>query len=152
MIHSMISQLNYVSDTITQLFDYIDEKLLSKRPIENKMTVWEVCVHLAQIPQADLLICKGYNLDEMRLYYEESKPVNLQDAKEQFLAGIQEVMKHIEKHTEEALSEGFTTYWGSEYRTGEWFLQIMNHLVHHRMQLYSYLLVLKVDVQVVLFR
>lgn len=152
MIPSMISQLNYVSDTITQLFDYIDEKLLSKRPIENKMTVWEVCVHLAQIPQADLLICKGYNLDEMQLYYEESKPVNLQDAKEQFLAGIQEVMKHIEKYTEEALSKEFTTYWGSEYRTGEWFLQIMNHLVHHRMQLYSYLLVLKVDVQVVLFR
>ncbi|MCZ8534459.1 DinB family protein [Psychrobacillus psychrodurans] len=151
MIHSMISQLTYVSDTITQLFDYIDEKLLSKRPIENKMTVWEVCVHLAQIPQADLHICKGYNVDEMRLYYEESKPVNIQDAKEQFLAGIQEVVKHIE-HTEEVLSKEFTTYWGSEYRTGEWFLQIMNHLVHHRMQLYSYLLVLKVDVQVVLFR
>ena len=152
MIPSLINQLTYISNTITQLFDYIDEKLLSKRPIENKMSVWEVCVHLAQIPQADLNICKGYNIDQMQLYYEESKPVNIQAAKEQFLEGIQEVMKHIDQLTEEALSKEFTTYWGSKYRPEEWFLQIMNHLVHHRMQLYSYLLVLKVDVQVVLFR
>ena len=61
MIPSMLNQLAYISETIIQLLDYIDEKLLSKRPIENKMTVWEVCVHLAQIPQADLLIYNGYN-------------------------------------------------------------------------------------------
>lgn len=152
MIRSMINQLTYISDTITQLFDYIDEKVLSKHPIENKMTVWEVCVHLAQIPQADLLICKGYKADQMQLYYEKSKPVNIQAAKEQLLEGIQEVIKHIEQLTDETLSKEFTTYWGSNYRTGEWFLQIMNHLVHHRMQLYSYLLVLKRDMQVVLFR
>src|SRR4051812_16322394 len=116
MIHSMINQITYTSDTIVRLYDYIDEKLLSKRPIENKMSVWEVCVHLAQIPQADLLICKGYNAEQMQQYYEENEPVNIQAAKEQFLEGIQEVMKHIEQLTEESLSQEFTTYWGSEYR------------------------------------
>lgn len=39
MIPSMLNQLAYISETIIQLLDYIDEKLLSKRPIENKMTV-----------------------------------------------------------------------------------------------------------------
>ena len=148
----MIHQLTYISNTIIQLFDYIDEKLLSKRPIENKMSVWEVCVHLSQIPRADLLICKGYNADQMQRYYEKNKPVSIQSAKVQFLEGIQDVAKYLEQLSEEALTKDFTTYWGSEYRTGEWLLQIINHLVHHRMQLYQYLLVLKVDVEVVLFR
>lgn len=152
MIPSMINQLIYISDTTIHLLDYIDETLLSKRPIENKMTIWDICVHLAQIPQADLHIYRGYNANQMQLYYGESQPVNIQAAKEQFLEGIQKVILHIEQLTEETLSKEFTTYWGSEYRAGEWFLQIMNHLVHHRMQLYSYLLILKIDVQVVLFR
>lgn len=152
MIPSMLNQLAYISETIIQLLDYVDEKLLSKRPIENKMTIWEVCVHLAQIPQADLLIFNGYNAEQMQLYYEQAKPINIQATKEQFLEGIQEVMKHIEQLSDETLSKKFTTHWGSEYRIGEWFLQMMNHLIHHRMQLYQYLLMLKSDVQIVLFR
>ena len=88
----------------------------------------------------------------MQLHYEQTKPVNIQATKEQFLEGIQEVMKHIEQLSDETLSKKFTTYWGSEYRIGEWFLQMMNHLIHHRMQLYQYLLMLKSDVQIVLFR
>lgn len=152
MIPSLLNQLMYISETIIQLLDYIDEKLLSKRPIENKMTVWEVCVHLAQIPQADLLIYNGYNAEQMQLHYEQTKPVNIQATKVQFLEGIQEVTKQIEQLSEETLSKKFTTYWGSEYCIGEWFLQMMNHLVHHRMQLYQYLLILKSDVQIVLFR
>lgn len=39
----------------------------------------------------------------MQLYYVESKQVNVQAAKEQFLEGIQRVMKHIEQLTEETL-------------------------------------------------
>ena len=148
----MLDQLAYISETITQLLDYIDEKLLSKRPIENKMTVWEVCVHLAQIPQADLLIYNGYNAEQMQLHYEQTKPVNIQATKEQFVEGIKEVMKHLEQLSDETLSKKFRTYWGSEYRVGEWFLQMMNHLIHHRMQLYQYLLMLKSDVEIVLFR
>ena len=152
MIHSMINQLVYISDTVTELFGHIDEELLSEYPIEDKMSVWEVCVHLTQIPQADLLICSGYSADQMKLYYEKNKPVNIQSAKKQFMEGIQELIKYIRQLSEDVLSKEFTTFWGSEYRIGEWILQIMNHLVHHRMQLYSYLLVLKQDVQLVLFR
>lgn len=45
MINDTISQLNFISNKIVQLFEHIGEDILDKRPIYNKMSVWEVCEH-----------------------------------------------------------------------------------------------------------
>ncbi|TQR21567.1 DinB family protein [Psychrobacillus vulpis] len=152
MIKETIAQLQFVANTIESLLDHIDENFLHNRPIPDKMSVWEVCVHLSQIPQGDLHILKGYSEQQMTLYYDSTLPKDIKNVKVQFTTGIRELIQHIETLTEEQLTNKFTTYWGSEYNSAEWFIQIVNHLVHHRAQLYQYLLFLNRDVQIVLFR
>ncbi|MDI2585937.1 DinB family protein [Psychrobacillus sp. NEAU-3TGS] len=152
MINDVIKQLKYISKTIEQLFQYVDVEIQHRQPIANKMSVWEICVHLAQIPKADLLILEGYSEEQMTNYYYMNTPVSIDNAKNQFLAGIQELIYLCEKLTKEQLEKNFMTYWKSEYSTAEWLMQIVTHLVHHRSQLYQYLLMLNRDVEIVLFR
>ncbi|WP_211356397.1 DinB family protein [Psychrobacillus lasiicapitis] len=148
----MIKQLEYIAKTIEQLFQYVDVEIQHRQPIANKMSLWEVCVHLAQIPKADLLILEGYSEEQMANYYYVNTPVSIDNAKKLFLAGIQELICLCEKLTKEQLDKKFTTYWKSEYSTAEWLMQIVTHLAHHRAQLYQYLLMLNRDVEIVLFR
>lgn len=152
MINDAISQLRFISGTIVQLLEYVEDEVLQERPIANKMSVWDVCVHLAQIPKADLLIQKGTTQQQMGYYYETNMPDSIVNAKVQFTVGIQEFISYFEEQTGAELAYKFSTYWGSEYSSAEWFIQTLNHLTHHRAQLYNYLLFLGKDVQVVLFR
>lgn len=152
MISDTMKQLQYIAKTIEQLFQHVDEGILREQPIVNKMSVWELCVHLSQIPKADLLLLDGYSNERMAQYYKANIPVSIENAQIQFLTGIQELIHFFEKLTEEQLDKKFKTYWGSEYSTTEWLIQIITHLVHHRSQLYQYLLILERNVEVVLFR
>lgn len=152
MSNDAIKQLQFISETILQLFELVDEEILNKRPVVNKMSVWEVCMHLSQIPGADLHIQKGYSAQQMTEYYQTNMSKNIAEVKSRFITGIQEILIYFENITEDELMERFTTYWGSDYSMGEWFIQIINHLVHHRMQLYQYLLLLNQEVHIVLFR
>ncbi|MEI4771302.1 DinB family protein [Psychrobacillus sp. FJAT-51614] len=152
MINDAIKQLQFISDTILELFEQVDNELLNKRPVGNKMSVWEVCQHLSQIPGADLHIQKGYSEQQMTNYYQTNMSLNIQEVKLIFITGIQDLISNFENLTEDELEERFTTYWGSDYSRAEWFIQIVNHLVHHRMQLYQYFLLLNQEVHIVLFR
>lgn len=152
MINDALKQLQFVSDTIIELFQQIDEELLHKHPIANKMSVWEVCVHLSQIPGADLQIQKEYSKEQMTEYYQTNMPDTMENALAYFLKGINELILYYNELSKEELERQFKTYWGSEYSESEWCVQIVNHLVHHRSQLYQYLLFLNRDLQIVLFR
>ncbi|WP_391118047.1 DinB family protein [Psychrobacillus sp. L3] len=152
MINDALKQFQFVSDTIVELLQQVDEYLLHKRPIANKMSVWEICVHLSQIPGADLHIQKEYSKQQMTEYYQTHMPETIENIIVHFLDGMQELILHYKELSKEELERQFKTYWGSEYSIAEWFFQIMNHLVHHRSQLYQYLLLLNRDVQIVLFR
>lgn len=152
MINEVVSQLRFISNTILQLLEHVNDEVLQERPIANKMSVWEVCVHLTQIPQADLLIQKGNSEQQMAHFYQTNMPDSIVNAKVQFTTGIQSLISYFEVQTDAELVSKFTTYWGSEYSSAEWFIQILNHLTHHRAQLHQYLLFLGQNVQVVLFR
>lgn len=152
MSNDAIKQLQFISETILELFELVDEEILHKSPVVNKMSVWEVCMHLSQIPGADLHIQKGYSAQQMTEYYQTNLSKNIAEVKNRFTTGIQELLIYYENIAEDELKERFTTYWGSDYSKGEWFIQIINHLVHHRMQLYQYLLLLNQEVHIVLFR
>jgi uncharacterized damage-inducible protein DinB len=152
MINDTLKQLQFISDTIIELFQQVEEELLHKRPIANKMSVWEVCVHLSQIPGADLRIQKEYTKEQMTEYYQTHMPDTMEKVHVHFLEGMYELVLYYNDLSKEELERRFTTYWGSEYSVAEWFVQIVNHLVHHRSQLYQYLLFLNRDVQIVLFR
>lgn len=152
MINDVLKQLQFISATILELFEQVDEESLQKRPIAQKMSVWEVCVHLSQIPGADLHILKGYSNNQMMEYYQACKPDAFDQVIDHFNNGIQELILYYQALSTEELDRQFKTYWGSEYSVAEWLIQIGNHLVHHRSQLYQYLLFLNRDVQIVLFR
>ncbi|QFG00600.1 DinB family protein [Psychrobacillus glaciei] len=152
MINDTIKQLQFVSNTIIELLQQVDHELLHKRPIADKMSIWEACVHLSQIPGADLHIQKKYSKQQMAEYYQTHRPDTIENVIAHFLEGIQELIFYYKELSKEELERQFKTYWGSEYSMAEWFIQIINHLVHHRSQLYQYLLLLNRDVQIVLFR
>lgn len=151
-MNDILNELKFISHTIEQMFEYVDEKIAHEYPVTGKMSVWEVCIHLTQIPTADLLIPKNYTKQQMTTYYKTNIPINVENAKVQFITGIQELIHFFESLSEAQLSKRFTTYWGSEYSRKEWLIQILTHLVHHRAQLYQYLLLLECDVEMVLFR
>ncbi|WP_144510696.1 DinB family protein [Bacillus sp. FJAT-22090] len=148
----ILNQLKFISHTIEQMFQHVDVKIVQEYPVAGKMSVWEVCIHLSQIPKADLLIQKSYTKQQMATYYKTNMPINVEDAKIQFITGIEELVSFFEELPQDQWSKRFTTYWGSEYSRLEWLIQIVTHLVHHRAQLYQYLLLLDQDIEVVLFR
>jgi uncharacterized damage-inducible protein DinB len=152
MINDASKQLQFISDTIIELFQQVDKELLHKRPIANKMSVWEVCVHLSQIPGADLHIQEEYSKQQMTEYYQTHMPNSMETVISHFKDGIEELILYYNDLSKEELERQFKTYWGSEYSEAEWFVQIVNHLVHHRSQLYQYFHLLNRDVQIVLFR
>lgn len=152
MVNDILKQMEFVTETVLELFKLVDKEIQHATPINGKMSVWEVCSHLSQIPGADLRILKGYSNQQMSCYYQETKSSTLEEMGKKIIKGLSEIKVYYTNIPDEELTRTIKTYWGAEYSKMEWLIQISNHLAHHRAQLYQYLLYLNQDVQIVLFR
>ena len=152
MINEIWNQIEFVTETVIELFDHVDQEIQHAAPINGKMSVWEVCRHLSQIPGGDLRIFKGYKEQQMSNYYKETNLDSLEEMGNKLRRDLSEMKEYYTSISDVDMTEKFKTYWGEEYSPLEWLIQVSNHLVHHRAQLYQYLLYLNRDIQIVLFR
>jgi uncharacterized damage-inducible protein DinB len=139
--------LRGLSPSVLRLFSLLPEKKLNWRPVESMRTLLEVANHLAQIPSVDLAILTGTlhaEVQELERALFKTNPAELGTLWE---GGLEKLEQFYSALTPGEYARGIgRAFYGHEATYPEWLLEIITHGYHHRSQLFTYLKILGVPV------
>jgi uncharacterized damage-inducible protein DinB len=139
IVARVLNQIEVCVKTLIEMLDSINEPDLLNRPTVNKMSIGELCEHIAVICEGDWRISNQATKEAMVDFYSQVSLKNLPQIKDNMVKNFEALKKHYLLLPIETLHEKTTSYWGLTYTRYEWLLEILAHLYHHRGQLHAIL-------------
>lgn len=143
----LLKELGNVGRSVERLLGLLPEDRLDWRPRENMRNLLQLANHLSQVPAVDLAILQGASheqVQELERRLARSTPGELilvwrngVDAVGAFYASLS---------AEQFENQVGKAFYGHEATLSEWLLEIVTHTYHHRAQLFTYLKIMGLPV------
>lgn len=145
----LIQQLRGVTQSALEIFRLCPRHRLEFRPAQGMRSLIELCDHFAALPLVDLAILQGNPAQVADAIEETLHGTGPEDWSDIFKRGAVAVEEYFENMTD-AEFENRTTraHYGTAHRQSVWLLETICHIYHHRGQLFAYLKMLNVPVDV----
>jgi len=136
----LLRELQNVGRSVERLFSLLPADRLEWRPQENMRTLLELANHLAQVPSVDLKILQGAAQPEVQGLERALTRGDAGALTEVWRHGVEAVAAYYGPLTAERfMTETGKAFYGHEATLSEWLLEIITHTYHHRAQLFTYL-------------
>ena len=149
MREMLLKQLRAVTQSVTGLFRMCPLDRLHFEPSPGVRSLLKLGNHFAAVPLVDLAVLQG-NPGQVTETIEESlHGAGPDDWVEIFTRGSRAVTDFFEAMSEEDFGTLVTrAHYGTAHTQVEWLLEAVTHIYHHRGQLYAYLRMMGVLVDV----
>jgi len=145
----LIFALRAVGQSASTLLGLCPRDKLAFRPGEGMRSLGELADHFAAQPLVDLAVLQGNPAEVTETIEETLHSARPEEWVEIFERGIRAVVEYFESLTEEEFATLATrAHYGSSHPQSVWLLDLINHVYHHRGQLYVYLKMLGLPVDV----
>lgn len=139
ILNPVFRQIQFQVDCIKLLANKVDIFMLEQEIYPGGRTCFQLLTHIALLPEADVLLIKGADKQEMDDYYmywqKELSTIEMFEARLELSMNILSDFYRVLE--EDELLEQKMTYWQTEHSYLDWLLVILMHLTHHRAQLHS---------------
>lgn len=143
----LLKGLTDLTKSIDRLFGLIPADQLEYRPRENMRTLMELANHLAQVPAVDLAILQGKSQEEVRELERRLTRATPAELTAVWQEGVQAVAGYFAALTpEQFLTLEGEAFYGHAAPMHEWLLEIITHSYHHRSQVFTYLKIMGLPV------
>jgi uncharacterized damage-inducible protein DinB len=145
----LIHQLRAVGETSAALLGLCPREKLEFRPGEGMRSLGELADHFAALPLVDLAILQGTSSEVTETIEETLHSGRPQEWVDIFERGIRAAAEYFESMPEEEFETRTSrAHYGTANVQSVWLLDLVNHVYHHRGQLYVYLKMLGLPVDV----
>jgi uncharacterized damage-inducible protein DinB len=145
----LLHQLNQVGQSVEGLFRLCPIDHLEFTPAKGMRSLLELGNHFAALPLVDLAILQGNPKQVTDTIEDALHGAGPEEWVEIFGRGIRAVAEYFEGLSGEEF-EGRSTraHYGTAHSQSVWLLELINHIYHHRGQLFVYLKILGIPVDV----
>jgi uncharacterized damage-inducible protein DinB len=145
----LLFRLKAVAASVLDLFEQCPRDQLHFRPADGMRDLLELGNHFASVPLVDLAIIQGSPGNVVETIEDTLHGAGPTDWIEIFDRGVKAAEEYFERLTEEDFETKTTrAHYGPAEPQCVWLLELINHVYHHRGQLYVYLRMLHVPVGV----
>lgn len=136
----LLTELQNVGRSVERLLGLMPVDRLDWRPRENMRTLLELANHLAQIPAVDLAILQASSQETVRGLEARLSRAEPAEIAVVWRGGVEAVEAFFRPLTAEQFENQVgKAFYGHEATLAEWLLEIVTHTYHHRAQLFTYL-------------
>ena len=145
----LIHQLRAVAGTSAHLLGLCPRDRLEHRPGEGMRSLGELADHFAAQPLVDLATLQGSSAEVAETIEETLHSGRPGERVEIFERGIRAAVEYFESMPEKEFETKATrAHYGAANTQDVWLLELIGHVYHHRGQLYVYLKMLGLPVDV----
>ena len=143
----LLNELDWIVANCCRLFELVKKENLDWRPRDDMRKLKELANHLAQIPAVDLRIIKGDGEMDVEKFEESLNGDTAGDWCSAMKEGASNLRRFMELLSFDDYENGSATaYFGRTQTHGRWLLEAINHIYHHRSQLFIYLRLIGYDI------
>ena len=136
----LLSELEWIVGNCCRLIELLRKEHKDWQPQEGMRTLTELCNHLSQIPAVDLRIIKGDSEQEVCAREKELWRDNPGGWCEVMHEGTRDMIRYMEHLSFDDFENGSgMAYFGRTQTNAKWLLETINHVYHHRAQLFMYM-------------
>jgi len=145
----LVYQLSAVAQNSATLLGLIPRDRLEFRPGKGMRSLGELADHFAALPLVDLAVLQGSPAEVTETIEETLHSGRPSEWVEIFERGIRAATEYFESMPEEEYEVRMTrAHYGTAHPQAVWLLDLVSHIYHHRGQLYVYLKMIGLPVDV----